>query len=445
MERSDLDRHLLEFIDLLRQGGIPVNLTEVLDALTGLSLIGLEDKSRVQGVLQSTLIKSRNHLPWFLEAFRVFFASPEEKKSWQEVAQAQTESWENGIAETYEELKFQGADLNLTEEQRATYMALPEEEKERLKKFLERSEEGIRNGKPLDHSFQPLVERIFHGSLEYWRRMLGEENIPIAPPGQEGLLNEVERAMRQKEINYITRDLKDIPPEEWPQVSKLIRRLSRRLASQVSRRLGEGKRGNLDMRRMVRENLRYGGVLLKQSYRKRRQGKPRFVLICDVSGSMVKYTEFTLQFIYGLSSLVSGIETFVFANHLVYFTPRLKGVQSFEGMVSDSVGELAGEFGGGTNFASALEEFHKDYSHLLSKRTVLFILSDAQTLDSEKAGELMQNTRRKVREIIWLNTLPEKRWSEVKGVELFQPYCQMFECNTISHLQEILKKSPGFV
>ncbi|NMA68419.1 MAG: hypothetical protein GX958_03255, partial [Desulfitobacterium sp.] len=211
MERSELDRHLLEFIDLLRQGGIPVNLTEVQDALTGLSIIGLEDKSRVQGVLQSTLVKSRNHLPWFQEAFRVFFASPEEKKSWQDEAQAQTESWEEGIAETYDELKFQGEDLNLTDEQRATYMALPEEEKERLKKFLERSEEGIRNGKPLDHSFQPLLERMFHGSLEYWRRMLGEENIPIAPPGQEGLLNEVERAMRQKEINYITQDLKDIP------------------------------------------------------------------------------------------------------------------------------------------------------------------------------------------------------------------------------------------
>ncbi|NMA70090.1 MAG: VWA domain-containing protein, partial [Desulfitobacterium sp.] len=267
----------------------------------------------------------------------------------------------------------------------------------------------------------------------------------IAPPGQEGLLNEVERAMRQKEINYITQDLKDIPPEEWPQVSKLIRRLTRRLASQVSRRLGEGKRGNLDMRRMVRENLRYGGVLLDQRYRKRRQGKPRFVLICDVSGSMVKYTEFTLQFIYGLSSLVSGIETFVFANHLVNFTHRLKGIQSFEGMVSSSVGELAGEFGGGTNFAVALEEFHKDYNNLLSKRTVLFILSDAQTLDSEKAAELLQITRRKVREIIWLNTLPEKRWPEVKGVELFRPYCQMFECNTIGHLQEILRKSPGFV
>lgn len=443
MQRSELDRHLLEFIGILRQGGISVNLTEVQDALQGLALIGMEDKSRVEGILQSTLVKSVNQLPWFQEAFRVFFATPDAQSQWQQEAHEKAASWEKGIAKSKEELRFQGEELKLSDEQRATYLNLSEEEKERLKQFIERSEEGTRNGSQLDHSFQPMVEKMLHGSLEYWKRMLGEDS--ITPPGQEGLLGEVQRAMRHKEMHYLTKNLKDIPPEEWPEVSKLIRRLSRRLASQVSRRLGQGKRGSLDMRRTVRENLRYGGVLIKQIYRKRRRGKPKFVLICDISGSMLKYTEFILQFVYGLTSLVSGIETYVFASHLVNITSKLRGAQTFQGMLNTSLKDLVEEFGGGTNIAVSLEELHEHYGGTLSRRTVLFILSDAQTLEGEKAAQYLQKTRSKVREIIWLNTLPEKKWKDVKAIELFQPYCQMFECNTLSHLQDILKKSPGFV
>lgn len=444
MQRSELDRHLLEFIGLLREGGISVNLTEFQDALQGLTLIGMEDKSRVEGILQSTLVKSVNQLPWFQEVFRVFFAPPEAKSAWQKEAQEKAASWEKGVAQSREELRFQGEELKFSDEQLATYMNLPEAEKERLKQFLERSEEGTRNGMQLDHSFQPMVEKMLHGSLEYWKRKLGED-FPITPPGQEGLLSEAQRAMRQKEMHYLAKDLKDIPPEEWPEVSKLIRRLSRRLASQVSRRLGQGKRGSLDMRRTVRENLRYGGVLLKQTYRKRRKGKPRFVLVCDMSGSMLKYTEFILQFIYGLTSLVSGIETYVFASHSVNITSKLRGAQTFQGMLNTSMTDLVGEFGGGTNFAVSLEELHEHYGSSLSRRTVLFILSDAQTLEGAKAAAYLRKTRGKVREIIWLNTLPEKRWKDVRAIELFQPYCQMFECNTLGHLQDILKKSPGFV
>jgi hypothetical protein len=438
MERSELDRHLLEFVQLLREGGIPINLTEVQDALNALTLIGLEDRTRVEGALQTTLVKSVTQVPWFEEAFRVFFAPPEEQSHWQKQAHEKAEQWKESMSKARRELRFQGEELTLTEEQRATYLQLPEREQERLKSFLERSGEGIRNGVPLDHAFQPVVERVLQGSLDYWRRKLGEEDYPLTPPGQAGLLSELERAMKQKEIHYLTRDLKDIPTEEWPEVIKLIRRLSQRLASQVSRRLTQGKRGSLDMRRMLRENMRYGGVFLKQSYRTKRRGRPKFVLLCDCSGSMVKYTDFIMQFIYGLVSLVSGIETYIFADRLVEMTARLRSASSLQGMLQVSMPELVQEFGGGTNLATALESLLKEHRTSLSRRTVLFILSDTQTLEGEKAAQYLKVIKGKVREILWLNTLPERRWKETKTVEFFRPHCLMVECNTLEHLQAIL-------
>lgn len=437
-ERSELDRHLLEFAQLLREGGIPVGMTEVQDALHALIRLGMEDKERTEGILQATLVKSSQHLPWFKEAFRAFFAPPEQQEGWRTEAKEKAENFRRNLAQSREELNFQGQELNLTEEQRMTYLQLPESERERLKDFVTRSEQGVRNGIPVDHSYQPMVERVLRGSLDYWRRKLGEE-YPLSPPGEGGLLSEVERAWREQELHYFTRDLKDIPPEEWPQVMKLIQQLSRRLATQASRRYqARGKKGGLDMRRTLRENLRYGGVLLERRFRRKRRGRPKFVLLCDLSGSMMKYTEFILQFIYGLASVVSEIETFAFADHLVELTGKVRSDRSLREMLQVALPGASKEWGGGTNLAVSLEELSKKYPQSFSRRTVFIILSDTQTLEGERAARLLNNFRGKVREILWLNTLPEKRWTETKTVDYFRPHCQMFECYTLGHLQNIL-------
>ncbi|HVJ48174.1 vWA domain-containing protein [Desulfitobacterium sp.] len=439
-ERSELDRHLLEFARLLREGGVPVSMTEVQDALQSLLKLGLEDKERTEGILQATLVKSPQNIPWFNEAFRAFFAPPEQQANWQNEAREKADNVHKGLSKSRKELSFQGEELNLTEEQRMVYLQLPEAEKERIKDFLTRSEQGIRNGIPVDHSFQPMVERVLRGSLEYWRHKLGEESeFPLSPPGEGGLLSEVERACREQEIQYFTRDLKNITPEEWPQVMQLIQQLSQRLAAQASRRYqARGKRGGIDMRHTLRENLRFGGVLLERRFRVKRRSRPKFVLLCDLSGSMMKYTEFILQFIYGLSSAVNGIETYAFADRLLELTGKVRSGHSLQAMLQAALPEASKEWGGGTNLAVSLEELAKKYAKSFSRNTVLIILSDTQTLEGERAAGLLKNIRRKVREILWLNTLPEKRWPETKTVEYFRPYCQMFECYTLGHLQNIL-------
>jgi uncharacterized protein with von Willebrand factor type A (vWA) domain len=195
------------------------------------------------------------------------------------------------------------------------------------------------------------------------------------------------------------------------------------------------------MRHTLRENLRYGGVLLKRRFRVKRQSRPKFVLLCDISGSMMKYTEFIVQFIYGLSSVLSGIETYAFADRLVELSGKVRSGRSLQEMLQASLPEASKEWGGGTNLAMALEQLSKNHAKTFTRRTVLIILSDTQTLEGEKASRLLKNFRGKVREILWLNTLPERRWGETKTVAYFQPYCQMVECYTLGHLQNILSFS----
>ncbi len=438
---SELDRHIVEFAQLLRDVGIRVSLSEILDALQGLALIGMEDKDRVETVLQVTMVKGENQIPWFKEAFRAYFASPEQQEAWQSEATEKADQWEEKLGRGRKELQFQGRELNIPEEQRVIYAQLPEKEQQRLQDFLNKSSQGTKSGVPLDQTFQPMMERMVRGSLEYWRRKL-EEDAPLLPPGSSnGIYSEVERALREKEIQHLSQDLKKISPEDWPEVIKLIRRLSRRLASQVSRRYRAARRrGGIDMRHTLRRNLRYGGVLVERRYRSRHSGRPKFVILCDISGSMLKYTEFVLQFVYGLASVVSGIETFAFGEDLVCLTDKIHTDKSFQQMIEKAIMSTGKEWGGGTNLAISLDRLLADYSQVMTKRTVLIILSDTQTLEAEKAAGQLQLIRRKVRDILWLNTLPTRRWTESQTVELFRPYCQMHECYTLGHLTNILNE-----
>jgi uncharacterized protein with von Willebrand factor type A (vWA) domain len=438
---SELDLHLVEFAQLLRTVGLKISPSEITDATEGISLIGLADRERVEAVLQATLVKDVRHIFAFKEAFRAYFASAEQKDVWEkEVAQKATQ-WKEQMESTREDLRFQGNELDITEEQRAVYASLPEQDKQRLRDFLEKSSNGMKSGVPLDHTYQPMVERVLRGSLEYWRKKLNEDDLIPSPGSTDGILSEVERSLRDREVEVLSRDLKKISAEEWPEVIRLIRRLSQLLASQVTRRYRAARRrGGLDMRTTLRKNLRYGGVLVERSYRNRRKERPRVVLLCDISGSMLKYTEFIMQFIYGLSSVVRGIKTFVFGEVLIPLTGKIREGQNLEDMVKEALDVTGKEWGGGTNLANALETLKMKFPDVMTKQTLLLIVSDAQTLEGEKAAALLKGISRQVRQVLWLNTLPERRWSETPYVKLFVPSCLMYECYSLAHLTQILSK-----
>jgi len=155
---------------------------------------------------------------------------------------------------------------------------------------------------------------------------------------------------------------------------------------------------------------------------------------------MLKYTEFIWQFVYGLASAVNGMKNFAFGETLIPLTGKFKKGQTFEEMVKEALNVSGKEWGGGTNLGKALEALQKKFPSFLSKQTLLLIVSDAQTLEPDKAATLLGEIRRHVRQVLWLNTLPERRWLETPHVKAFLPFCEMYECYTLGHLTQILSK-----
>jgi uncharacterized protein with von Willebrand factor type A (vWA) domain len=81
-----------------------------------------------------------------------------------------------------------------------------------------------------------------------------------------------------------------------------------------------------------------------------------------------------------------------------------------------------------------------EYPLLLNHQTVVILVSDTKTLELDAAVEQLVRIKRVVKDIIWLNTLPQGEWADIPSVKIFQRQCRMHECYTLAHLELIIRK-----
>lgn len=455
---NTLSHNLVKFAHVLRRLGIRVSTAETRDALDALSQVDIMDRDQVKGALSAALVKSCYDQRVFNLAFDLFFVPPEVKqerlKLRRERLVEREKQLQNAGAELAQTIREGGRDwveetlerLQLTEEQRETLARLPEQERKRLMDIFSRMQ-----GNPVN-SPSDLIARTIQGSLDYWRyRMLkeeqeeaGEHRLDITPTGVEELDEIIEAvaaglARERADDQILHEDMKNIAEKDLPRVTLLIKKLSRHLATRISRRYHRSnKRHRLDIRRTIRKNIRFGGTLLELKYRTRKVQKPRLVLICDVSASMARYAVFVIQFIYGLSSVIRNIESFIFSEDLERVTPYFKNGGDFAGTMASLMSQ-SGQWGRATNLHTALTTFLANYQRLLSPDVFVIIVSDTKTLEADQAARDLAEIRSRVRDIIWLNTLPRKEWKDLPATAEFQKYCRMFECYTLAHLNKVLR------
>src|SRR5438094_10244776 len=98
--------------------------------------------------------------------------------------------------------------------------------------------------------------------------------------------------------------------EDSVAIRRAILILVRKIRTRVGRRRKpDGKTQEIDLRRTMRRNLKYGGDIIEFQSRRRKLKKTRIVLLCEVSGSMECYSRFLTQFMCGLQTELWGVET----------------------------------------------------------------------------------------------------------------------------------------
>ncbi len=444
-----IEKNLTRFMHILRHLGIRISSAEVVDAVKALASVDMLDGIQVLTAFKATLAKSPEDRLILEKAFRAFFVTPEQKAERTEKRKEREEIEAQEMQAAEEEISYQvegpqgeeqrDVTIPLTDEEKKTYSKLPENQKKRLNDYLNKQFQSNSVNNP-----EELITSMIKSSLNYWKYYLKLQD--DGPPeinytGEEEIdeiLQEVAAELRDDEQLYY-KDIEKITETDMPTAASLIAKLSRRLATRISRRYHRSKkRQRLDIRRTIRHNIRFGGTMFNLKYKTKKIEKPRIVLICDVSGSMAKYAAFVLQFMYGLSSSVQEIESFIFSEEIERVTDEFKKPQSFDITMTEIINRSE-SWGRGTDFNKALAVITGSYRHLLNKDTFIIIVSDTKTLNAEKSGARLSDLKKKVKDIVWLNTLPKKVWSSAPTVSIFSRHSRMFECNTLAHLDRIMR------
>ena len=201
------------------------------------------------------------------------------------------------------------------------------------------------------------------------------------------------------------KDFAEFTAAEIDTARRMMDELQWQLGERRSRRWVSGRGAAIDLRRAARRNLRYGGELLDLPLLKRKQKPRSLVLLCDVSGSMERYTRMLLHFIHSVADNWDRVEAFLFATRLTRVTDRLsrRGIDDAVTGVARAVPDWAG----GTRIGESLKTFNYRWSRrTLGWGSVVLVISDGWDRgDPEVLGRETARLQRSSYRLIWLNPL----------------------------------------
>ena len=232
----------------------------------------------------------------------------------------------------------------------------------------------------------------------------GDADEPGAGGPESGVQVDLTRTYSSREV-LREKDFSDFTPAEINDARRMMRELSWRLGRQRTRRMVPGNGNSLDLRKTLRLALKFGGEPLELARLRRKDKVRQLVLICDVSGSMERYTRMLLHFIHSLSGNLEQVEAFLFATRLTRITRFLK-----HRGVDQTVNELARavpDWSGGTRIGHALKTFNFQWlRRVMGSGSIVLIISDGwdrgePELLAREAARLQRSCRR----LVWLNPL----------------------------------------
>jgi len=411
---------MAEFSALLRREGLSAGPQETADACEILSCLDLRQRGTVRTALQAVYAKSREEQAAFQRAFDGFFVSAEKRDALRRRHAAEAEALARRRAEAEQELQVNGQPMDLREDLQEVYIRMGDRSREQLRQLLEKTKGNLERSPQLYSNF---IRSVF-------MRFLLEQQMTM-----EDAASGCEES--DPDLALLYRDISHFKDADIPRAAALIAAISRQLDAELSRqKQGAAHSGKLDFRRTIRKGLETGGSFYRLAYRRKRRRKRRLVLLCDVSGSMLQFSEFALRFIKSMSEVSESSQTYLFSEEIHAVDPfALQNMDAFRDYVRAS-----GLYGRGTDLGTALEKLCASRPAALGPSTTLLILSDTKTIDLPRAGRALLEARQRAGKVLWLNPIPERKWPYVRSIQTMQMLCQMLPCSTLDELARACRK-----
>ncbi len=462
------------FIVQLRAAGLPVSLTENLDAMQAIRHVPLEDRETFKYALGATLVKHHNHWKAFETVFEVYFSlRGDEYQIGDDVVELpEMDDDEQGDQQGSGDQQGGGGE-NLTPEELAEmlYQSLMRGDQQMMRGVARQAVKryaGMEPGRPVGGTYylyrtlrnldiDGVLERLLEqeqnedgdAPSDFEQRLARDEYQSRAKQLQQEIEAEIRRRLvADRGVEAMAKTLRKPLPEdvdfmhasreEMASLRKAIWPLTRKLAARLQRKRRHGRKGPLDFRRTVRASLSYGGVPAEPKFRNPRPHKPEIFVIADISGSVAAFARFTLHLVYAISGQFSKVRAFVFIDGLDEVTHMFEGVED----INEAVHRVNTEadvvwVDGHSDYGHALGVFWEKFGNEIGPRTSIMILGDARNNYHASESWIIKAMNEKARAVHWLNPEPQSYWDT--GDSIVGEYAQhcdgTFEVRNLRQLE----------
>ena len=474
-----LDRHI-EFVEALRDAGLPVSLAEGLDAVRAIDALDLDRRDTLRAAYAATLVKRQNHRPGFDQVFDLYFPllvgdghDPTNRIVRDEfvVDEAEPQRERLGLSGAADQDDYVGQDgpqaLADFREALTAAMAMGDPDvmamlaREGVQRF------GLIRGRgPGEQRWSSynVLNRVSPDELveQALRGMLGDEEWGDDPAIRR-LVEAQARAFEQRVESEVRRraaevrgpqhvarhtirpaieqvDFTSARKKDLELMRREIQPLARRLATRLSREHHARSRGPLDFRRTVRASMSSGGVPMETRHKPRRPGRTDLVVLCDVSGSVANFASFTLMLVFALREQFNRVRAFTFVDEIHEVTDRFTpGADPATTMAELAASARHATLWGRTNYGRAFTRFADEHPDALTPKTNLLVLGDARSNHTDLALPVVKDLVYAARHTWWLNPEHARNWNT--GDSAAREYGRlvpMIECRNLTQLGEFV-------
>ncbi|MGI8625747.1 MAG: vWA domain-containing protein [Geodermatophilaceae bacterium] len=466
--------HLDDFVRAVREAGVPIGISDAIDAARAMVTVDLLDREQLRHGLAAVLLKRPTHRPAFDALFDLWWPTTITTGSGSDDDHADGTEWELADPDPAGDGDDSGLSAEeLTEAMRAQLaQLLLDGDDAALRRFAKFAVARLGQGgqSPGGQSFfsyrvlralspDTLVAALLQGLLggqergglaeqvarQTIRERLAafrshiETEVRRRAAEQRGKENVARTAVTPlaDQVDFLRAQQKDLA-----ELRRTVTPLARRLATRLAARRRHGRRGRLDFRRTVRASLATGGVPLVTAHRPRRVHKPELVVLCDVSGSVAGFSHFTLLLTAALREQFSGVRAFAFVDSCDevtrFFAPGSD--------VADAVQRIGREarvvwFDGHSDYGHSLETFAENWPTVVGPKTSLLILGDGRTNYRNPGLPTLAGLVKRARHAYWLNPEPRRQWgSGDSAADDYAGLIEMVECRNAEQLTEFITR-----
>jgi uncharacterized protein with von Willebrand factor type A (vWA) domain len=468
-EPGGLAGHLDGFVRAVRDAGIPVGISQAVDAAEILTVVDLLDREQLRHGLAAVLLQRAAQRPTYDVLFDLWWPLSDRPRGSAGGDEADADADGETGQSTLDVPGSDDADLAALMRARLLELLLDGDE-EALRRFAREAVEMLGQGQPSPsgQSFfsyrvlralspDTLVSQLLAGLLaesdrgglaERVARQTIRERLTALRAAIEAEVRRRTAAEkgRDKVAKNAVRPLADqvdflrAQSGDLAELRRAVAPLARRLAVRLSARRRLGREGRLDFRKTVRASLGTGGVPVVTHHRPRKVHKPELVVLCDVSGSVAGFSHFTLMLTQALREHFTGVRAFAFVDTTDevtrFFRPGADVVDAVAriGREADVVG-----FDGHSDYGTAFEVFADRWASAVGPKTSLLVLGDGRTNYRQPGLPVLADLVRRSRSAHWLNPEPRRLWgSGDSAANRYGEVIDMVECRNAAQLSEFV-------